>query len=54
MVQSVARSHGPAIDGSMVAQTTSYEGGCETLLNPPDIADEEGECVDLQFAMHLP
>jgi hypothetical protein len=50
----VARTHGPEIAGQVVEQTTSYGGGCTTLLNPPDQADAEGECVDLQFAVHQP
>jgi hypothetical protein len=50
----VLRSHGPAIEGQTDVQTTSYAGGCETMLLPPEIAEAEGECVDLLFSMHLP
>lgn len=50
----VARSHGPAIDGMTDVQTTSYGGGCETNLLPPEAADAEGECVDLLFSVHQP
>ncbi len=50
----VVRSHGPAIEGLVDVQTTSYGGGCETMLNPPEVPDAEGECAELQFAMHLP
>lgn len=50
----VARSHGPAIDGLEDEQTGSYAGGCQTFLNPPEIPDAEGECADIQFAVHLP
>jgi hypothetical protein len=50
----VARSHGPAIDGLEAVQTTSYGGGCEVDLLPPEVAEAEGECVDLQFSVHMP
>lgn len=50
----VARSHGPAIPGSIRLQTGSYAGGCEVFLNPPDAPDAEGECADIHFAIHLP
>jgi hypothetical protein len=53
-VHLVARSHGPAVPGMVDDQIGSYAGGCETFLNPPEFADEVGECVDLQFAVHLP
>lgn len=50
----VARDHGPGIAGSELDQWTSYAGGCETNLFPPESAEAEGECVDLQFAVHQP
>ena len=53
-VHLVARSHGPAIDGLEDIQTGSFAGGCEVFLNPPDVPDAEGECGDIQFAVHLP
>jgi hypothetical protein len=50
----VARSHGPAVEGVVDVQTTSYAGGCETLLLPGDTPDDEGECAEIQFAVHQP
>ena len=50
----VTRSHGPAVTGRVVDQTTSFEGGCESMLNPPESADAEGECVDIQYSVHQP
>lgn len=48
----VARSHGPAIAELAEVQTTSFAGGCETDLLPPDVPANEGECGDLAFAVH--
>jgi hypothetical protein len=53
-VHLVTRSHGPAVTGNVVDQTTSFDGGCDTMLNPPERADAEGECVDLHFSVHQP
>ncbi|MGH9136428.1 MAG: hypothetical protein ACRD0G_05180, partial [Acidimicrobiales bacterium] len=50
----ITRSHGPVIAGLEDVQTTSFAGGCETDLLPPEVADAEGECSDLQFAVHQP
>jgi len=48
----VARSHGPAIGGLEDVQTTSFAGGCETMLLPPEVPDAEGECANLQYSLH--
>ena len=53
-VHLVARSHGPAVPGLIDDQIGSFAGGCEVFLDPPEFADEVGECVDLQLAVHLP
>ena len=53
-VHLVARSHGPAIPGLQDLQVGSFAGGCADFLNPPEIPDAEGECADIQFAVHLP
>lgn len=50
----VARSHGPAISGLEDVQTGSFAGGCEVFLNPPAVPTAEGECADIQFAVHQP
>jgi len=50
----VARSHGPAVPGTVAEQIGSYAGGCEVFLLPPAIPTEIGECADIQFAVHQP
>lgn len=42
-IHAVVRTHGPAIPGLVNEQIHSYSGGCEI-----------NECVDFQFAIHLP
>lgn len=53
-VHLVARSHGPAVPGMVHEQIGSFAGGCDVFLDPPEIADDPGECVDLLFAVHQP
>jgi hypothetical protein len=53
-VHLVARSHGPAVAGKVDEQTGSFAGACEVFLNPPDTANEIGECADELFAVHQP
>jgi hypothetical protein len=53
-IQLILQSHGPAIEGHIDVQTTSYAGGCETELIPPEVPDAEGECTAIQFAVHQP
>jgi len=50
----VARSHGPTVAGLEVIQTTTYLGGCTTLLDPPAQPAAPGECADIAFAVHQP
>ncbi len=57
----VMRGHGPKVTANMPAQIHSFLGGCEGdgpgILGdevPPAIADEDGECMDTQFAVHVP
>jgi hypothetical protein len=50
----VTRSHGPSIPGVVVEQVSVHDGGCTTLLTPPELADDVGECVDLHFSVHRP
>jgi len=52
----VLRGHGPKVPANMPAQINSYAGGCEVFLGPPgppDVADEVGECADVQFSIHF-
>ncbi|WP_180685466.1 MULTISPECIES: hypothetical protein [Streptomyces] len=53
-VHLVLRSHGPKISGQVEEQLGSYAGGCTTFLHPPAVPKNEGECADLQFAVHPP
>jgi len=54
-VHIVLRSHGPAIAGQINAQLTTYEGGCTTFFDPfTEVPDAEGECGDIQAAIHQP
>lgn len=53
-VHLVNRSHGPVIPGKRAEQIGSFAGGCEVFLNPPEVPDAEGECADVQFAVHQP
>ncbi len=56
-VHLVIRSHGPAIDGQVYDQITSYEGGCEdplAILPFTEIPDEIGECADIEFSIFGP
>ena len=53
-VHLVARSHWVAVPGLEDEQTGSFAGGCTVFLNPPERPDAEGECGDIQFAVHLP
>ena len=50
----VVRSHGPAKPGLEEIQIGSFAGGCEVFRNPPAIPTSEGECADIQFAVHQP
>lgn len=50
----VVRSHGPAIPGEVNEQIRSFGGGCTAFLDPPAVPGEEGECADVQFAVHAP
>ncbi len=51
-IHQIIRSHGPAIPGQVSEQITTFNGGCTIILPRPEIPDEEGECVDIQFAVH--
>ena len=53
-VHLVLRSHGPKVPENMPAQIDSFDGGCTVNLEPPAVAVAVGECVDTQFAIHLP
>ncbi len=53
-VHLVLRSHGPRIPGRVEEQLGSYAGGCTRFLYPPAVPKNEGECADLQFAVHRP
>ena len=55
-VHLVLRSHGPAIPGQTVEQTSTYNGGCTYDLGAftGDIPDTMGECGDLLAAVHHP
>ena len=53
-VHLVPRSHGPKVPDQMPAQIHDFFGGCVDFLDPPEIADEVGECSDVQFSIHLP
>jgi hypothetical protein len=35
-------------------QIGSFEGGCAVFLDPPEIADEAGECSDIHASIHAP
>ena len=50
----VVRSHGPKVPENMPEQIQNFFGGCVEFLDPPEIADEEGECSDIQFSIQLP
>jgi hypothetical protein len=48
-------SHGPAVPGQILkAQLSSFLGGCQVLLDPPDFPDEVGECTTFQVSIHQP
>jgi len=54
-VHIVLRSHGPKIPGQFNEQLTTYEGGCTTFFDPfTEVPDAEGECGDIQAAVHPP
>jgi len=54
-VHIVLRSHGPKITDQFNAQLTTYEGGCTTFFDPfTEVPDAEGECGDIQAAIHQP
>ena len=51
------RSHGPAVDELLEEQLSYYEGGCVNFVDfndPPEYADEVGDCSDFQHVFHLP
>lgn len=50
----VPRGHGPKVPEQMPAQIHSFAGGCFFFLDPPAVADEVGECADVQFSVHRP
>jgi hypothetical protein len=54
-------SHGPVQPGNVMAQLTSFLGGCEVLTGisgfaqgPEDMPDEVGECTTFAKSAHLP
>jgi len=48
------RSHGPAIAGQVEDQINSYSGGCSVFFDPfTEIPDQEGECGEIQAAVHF-
>lgn len=53
-VHLVVRSHGPVIPGQKAEQLTTYGGGCQTEIYPPDVPNAVGECGDIQFSIHQP
>ena len=53
-VHLVLRSHGPTVAGMLADQIGSFEGGCAVFLDPPEIADEAGECSDIHASIHAP
>lgn len=54
-VHLVVRSHGPIIPGQLQDQIGSFGGGCTIFIDPfIEVPDEEGECADIQFAIHSP
>lgn len=53
-VHLVVRSHGPVIAGMLDAQTNSFEGGCTNYMDAGSVPRAEGDCADVQFAIHLP
>jgi hypothetical protein len=54
-VHLVIRSHGPAIPGMVDDQIGGFFGGCSTFFDPfTEIPDAEGECGDIEAAIHSP
>ena len=51
-VHVVVRSHGPVIPNMLEEQLNSYGGGCSVELAPGTMPSAEGECADIQFAIH--
>lgn len=51
-VHFVVRSHGPRIPGKVDEQRSSFDGGCEVFHEAGTEDLGEGECSDLQFAIH--
>lgn len=55
-------SHGPALTGQdLIAQLTSFTGGCEVFLGtdgtadgPEDVPSEGGQCSTIQGSLHQP
>jgi hypothetical protein len=50
-VHLVVRSHGPRIPGMVAEQRSTFAGGCTNFLGAGEVADEPGDCSDLQFAV---
>lgn len=50
----VVRSHGPLIPGKVPEMRSTFAGACEDFLEAGTVPDEQGECADLQFAVHAP
>ena len=49
------RSHGPVIPGMVDDQIGSYLGGCSTFFDVfTEIPTENGECGEIEFAVHPP
>jgi hypothetical protein len=49
------RSHGPVIPGMVDNQISSYLGGCSTFFDVfTEIPTENGECGEIEFAVHPP
>lgn len=50
-VHPVVRSHGPRISGMVAEQRSTCAGGCTNFLGAGEVANEPGDCSDLQFAV---
>lgn len=53
-VHVVVRSHGPPIPGMVPEMRSTFAGACEDFLDAGTVPEEQGECADLQFAVHTP
>jgi hypothetical protein len=52
-IQMAIHSHGPAVPGqTLMAQLSSFLGGCSVLLDVVDFPDEVGECVTFESSIH--